>query len=309
MRKKKYSKSISLPKYFRFLDINKPSSIFQEIYSKTKRNDIRKNTKLTINKTEEFLNIIEDMRLREEMIETDKDYLIKESRKEIKFNQEMLYLFGNKPINYKKAKNLGKIKLDKKIFLNPLEKKEKNHIFCKSKSNENILKLPMINKKKNFKLLLTNNNNKCYPENKIFNSEGNSRKLSLLDDSGLNTNNDDSKKNDSIFTYYSQKNKKKKNINSFLSSSSSRNIKIRKQSSSMTVNSLFKKNKNSSDVDILNDFTINKKIKKPVIHLLNNINEELKTDEIKHKLYFRKNDYGCELSKFKIKYLEKHFFQ
>ena len=314
MINKKYRKSISLPKDFHFFDLNKPSSIFQEIYYKTKNNENK--NKLNYNKTEEFLNAIEDMRLREELIETDQDYIIKESKKEVKLNQEMLFLFGKKKINTKKAKIFGKIKLDKKIFLNPLEKKEKQQFFCKSKSNVNILKLPIINNKAKIKILLTNNNNYSLfkPKNKIFNSEGNSRKVSLFDDGGTNTNKEESKRNDSNFSYYSQKYKNKiknmKNkLNSFLLTSCSRNSNLRKQPSSKTINTIFKKRKINSDLDILNDFTLNKKIKKPIIYLLDNINDELKYDEMKHKLFFRNNDYGCELSKFKIKYLEKHYFQ
>ena len=106
MINKKYRKSISLPKDFHFFDLNKPSSIFQEIYYKTRNNDNK--NKLNSNKTEEFLNVIEDMRLREELIETDQDYIKKESRKEVKLNQEMLFIFGKKKLIPKKKKFLGK---------------------------------------------------------------------------------------------------------------------------------------------------------------------------------------------------------
>ena len=57
------------------------------------------------------------------MVETDKDYLIKESRKEVKINQELMHWFGKRYGKHKKTSNLSKIKLDKKIFLNPFEKK------------------------------------------------------------------------------------------------------------------------------------------------------------------------------------------
>ena len=215
-----------------------------------------------------------------------------------------------------------KIKLDKKIFLNPLEKKENKLFYTKSKSNINILKLPIINNKIKINLPIWNNYSSFKPLDKIFNSESNLRKISINDDS-INAYNDETKKiNDSIFTYFSQKIKKKKSrkksINTFLSPANSRKKKLSKQSSSKTIktintintiNSIIKQKRNSSDVDILNDFTENKKIRKPVIQLLDNINKELKSGENKYKIFFRKNDYGCELSKFKINYLEKHFFQ
>ena len=321
MKNKKFRKSISLPKDFQFFEINKPSSIFQQIYNKNKNSENKIKNNININKTEEFLNIIEDMRLKEEMIETDKDYIIKESRNEAKLNHEISYLIKDNKDKYEKS-NFMKIKLDKKIFLNPLEKNENKLFFTKSKSNINILKLPIINNKIKINLPIWNNYSSFKPRDKIFNSEANLIKININDDS-VNAYSDDSKKiNDSIFTYYSQKIKKKKSgkksINTFLSPAISRKKKLSKQSSSNTIktintfntiNSILKQKRNSSDVDILNDFAGNKKIKKPVIQLLDNINEELKYGENKYKIFFRKNDYGCELSKFKINYLEKHFFQ
>ena len=222
----------------------------------------------------------------------------------------MLYLFGRNRSNRKKSKRAFKIKLDKKIFLNPLEKKEKKHLFTRSKSNANILKLPIITKKNH---LFLKNLNSFKPKNKNFNSEVNILKLNL-NDSDTNSINDNSRKLlNNNFTHYFQNNKNKsrnenKKINSFLTTSNSRNFKSVKNSS-RKVSNISNQNKIFWDIDILNDFTIKKKIKKPLINLLDNINEELKSDAIKHKIYFRKNDYGCELSKFKINYLEKHFFQ
>lgn len=302
-------KSISLPRDLRFFDLNKPSSIFQELYNKTKKDENKNN--ININKTEQFLNIIENMRLKEEMIESEKDYIIKESRKEVRLNQELIYLYGRNRDYKKKTKHFGKIKLDKKIFLNPLEKKEKNYLFSKYKSNANILKLPIINNNKSSSnKSILKNKSALKTKNIIFNSEGNHRKISINEDTGSN----DSKKiNESNITYHSQKNKKKKSskkkINAFFSTSSSGNFKTNKQVSSRTINSIFTRNKNFLDINILNAFTINKKNKKPVIYMLDNINEELKSDEINYKKYFKNHDYGCELSKFKINYLENHFFK
>ena len=320
----KYRESIDIPKDILFPELNHPLSIFQILYNKTLKKDTKNNNlDKNKNKTEEFLKIIEDLRLKEEMIETDKDYLIKESRKEMRINQEMLFLLGKKGGEFKKAKNLGKIKLDKKIFINPLEKNEKKFLIAKCKSNVNILKLPIINniKKKNKKLKISNSvikNSINYrpSQHKIFLSERNSPKI-RFNDSVSNTNEDDDsskKMNDNISSYNSSKNinnKKnlKKSLNTILIQSASRNRNKDNLFSSKTIN-IFSSNYNGcSDMDILNDFAINRTNKKPVISLLDNINEELKSDEKRHKNYFRNNDYGCELSKFKINYLERHFFQ
>ena len=251
------------------------------------------------------------------MIETDKDYLIKESRIQAKLNHEMSYLLKNNKDKYEKT-NFMKIKLDKKIFLNPLEKNEKKLFFQKSKSNINILKLPIINNKKKFNLSNWNKYNSSKSSNKIFNSEGNLRKIFFYD--SINTYNDESKKiNNNSLTLYSKKNEKQKSSkklkNIFLTPINLKQKILSKQSSSTTiktinvVNNILKQKRILSNINILSNSNINNKVKKPIIQLLDNINEELKSGENKYKIFFRKNDYGCELSKFKINYLEKHFFQ
>ena len=214
MKIRKLRKSLSLTRNMEFLGQTNPSSIFQDIYNKSvKKEKIINN--FSENKTEQFLNIIENMRLREEMVETEKDYIIKESRNEVKLNQEMLYLFGKRRGKYKKTtKKLSQIKLDKKIFINPLEKKEDIH-FTISK-NKSLLKLPIISKGiYNIKLISQ--------DKKLFNSEGNMRKISFND--SVNTNIDESKKiNESNSTFCPNKKNKKvklimRNKNSFFNTS------------------------------------------------------------------------------------------
>mgnify|MGYP006873137664 CR=1 FL=1 len=309
MKIKKLKKSLSLPRNMEMLGQNNSSSIFQDIYNRTvkKENNIQN---FSENKTEQFLNIIENMRLREEMIETEKDYIIKESRKEIKLNKEMLYLFGKRRGNYKKTtKKFGKIKLDKNIFINPLEKKEDNNFtISKGKNKINLLRLPIITKG-------IYNIKSISQDNKLFNSEGNIpniRKISFND--SINTNIDESKKiNESNSTFnYNKKDKKvkllKRNKNSFLNTSTPRRPK-NKHISYKSMNTILKNYSKFSEGKSRNDFAVNIPGKKNVISLLDNINNELKSDEKKHEIYFRKNDYGCGLSKVKINYLEKYFFQ
>ena len=196
-------KAINLRNNIKFHEINNASSIFQDIYKKNlKKNNQNYSNK---NKTEELLKIIENMRLREEMIETDKDYILKESKKEIRINQELTNLYGKRKWSYKKTKIKEKIKLNKKLFLNLSEEKEDNLPYIKNK--ENILKLPMIINKNNIKELLPKNNQK---EKILFNSEENNQKLNL-NDSFSSSNFDESKIiNENISTYYSYNNKNNK---------------------------------------------------------------------------------------------------
>jgi hypothetical protein len=241
--------------------------------------------------------MIENMRLREDLNESEKEFIIKESKKELRFNQEMLYLFGKRRPDYKKTtKKLGKIKLDKNIFINPLEKKE-NRNFTKSQNkNKILLKLPIINKR-------VYNMKSIIQDNKLFNSEENCRKTCFNDSSNINI--DESKKNNESKSALCLN---KNNKNPILNLSTPRKVK-NKQSSCKTLAVLLKKNSLFSEHKSRNKFSVNKTSKTNVINLLNTIKNELITDEKKHKIYFRKHDYGCELSKYKISYLEKNFFK
>ena len=300
MRNKMLKKSLSLPRNEQPLSQNNSSSIFKDIYNKTIKKENYNNNNFNGNKAEQFLNMIENMRFKEEMNESENDYLLKESKKEIKFNQEMMYIFGKRRRDYKRTtRKLGKIKLDKNLFINPLEKKEKRNFTKSYNKNKILLKLPIINKR-------VYNMKSIIHDSKLFNSEENSRKISFND--SVNTIIDESKKNNknNSSLCLSKKNKNKKNP--FLNISIPKEIK-NKQSSCKALAVVLKKNYLFSDHKSRNKFSVKKTDKKNVINLLDKINNELISDEKKHKIYFRKHDYGCELSKFKISYLEKNFFK
>lgn len=295
MRNKTLKKSFSLPRNMQLINQNNSSITFKEIYNRATKKENYNINNFSGYQAEQFLKMIENMRLKEEM----NDYIIKESKKEVRLNQEILDLFGKRKPDYKKTtKKLGKIKLDRNIFLNPLEIKEKRN-FTKSQNKKKILlKLPIINKRVyNLKSIIQ--------DNKFFNSEENNTKVSFNDSS--NSNIDESKKNnESKSTLYLNKNNKN-NKNHFLNLSTPRKLK-NKQSSCKTLAVVLKNNSLFSGHKYRNKFSANKTDKKNVMNLLESIKNDLITDEKKHKIYFRKNDYGCELSRFKISYLEKNFF-
>jgi hypothetical protein len=295
MRNKTLKKSFSLPRNMQFISQNNSSITFKEIYNRATKKENYNIKNFSGYQAEQFLKMIENMRLKEEM----NDYIIKESKKEVRLNQEILDLFGKRKPDYKKTtKKLGKIKLDRNIFLNPLEIKEKRN-FTKSQNKKKILlKLPIINKRVyNLKSIIQ--------DNKLFNSEENNTKVSFNDSS--NSNIDESKKNnESKSILYLNKNNKN-NKNHFLNLSTPRKLK-NKQSSCKTLAVVLKNNSLFSGHKYRNIFSANKTDKKNVMNLLESIKNDLITDEKKHKIYFRKNDYGCELSRFKISYLEKNFF-
>jgi hypothetical protein len=297
MKNKMLKKSLSLPRNMQLLNQNDSSSIFKEIYNRATKKENYNINNFSGNKGEQFLNMIGNMRLREDLIESENDYILKESKNEVRLNQEMLYLFGKRRPDYKKTtKKLGKIKLDKNLFINPLEKKE-NRNFTKSQNkNKILLKLPIINKRAyNMKSIIQ--------DNKLFNSEENCRKTCFNDSSNINI--DESKKNNESKSALCLN---KNNKNPILNLSTPRKVK-NKQTSCKTLAVLLKKNSLFSEHKSRNKFSVNKTSKTNVINLLNRIKNELITDEKKHKIYFRKHDYGCELSKNKISYLEKNFFK
>lgn len=300
MKNKILKKSLSLPRNIQLINQNNSSNTFKEIYNRAVKKENYKINNFSGNKAEQFLNMIENMRLREEMNESEKDYIIKESKNEVRLNQEMLYLFGKRRPDYKKTtKKLGKIKLDKNIFINPLERKE-NINFTKSQNKKKILlKLPIINKR-------VYNMKSIIQDNKLFNSEENCRKISFNDSS--NTNIDVSKKNNESNSTLCLNKNNKSNKTPFLNLSTPKKLK-NKQSSCKTLAVVLKNNSLFSGHKSRNKFSVNKTSKKNVINLLDCIKNELIIDEKKHKIYFRKYDYGCELSKFKISYLEKNFFK
>jgi hypothetical protein len=288
-------KSFSLPRNMQIISQNNSSITFKEIYNRATKKENYNINNFSGYQAEQFLKMIENMRLKEEM----NDYIIKESKKEVRLNQEILDLFGKRKPDYKKTtKKLGKIKLDRNIFLNPLEIKEKRN-FTKSQNKKKILlKLPIINKR-------VYNLKSKIQDNKFFNSEENNTKVSFNDSS--NSNIDESKKNnESKSTLYLNKNNKN-NKNHILNLSTPRKLK-NKQSSCKTLAVVLKNNSLFSGHKYRNIFSANKTDKKNVMNLLESIKNDLITDEKKHKIYFRKNDYGCELSRFKISYLEKNFF-
>ncbi len=45
------------------------------------------------------------------------------------------------------------------------------------------------------------------------------------------------------------------------------------------------------------------------LDILDSVQEKLKNNELKHRRYFTSNDYGCELSKAKYKYINKNYFE
>jgi hypothetical protein len=295
MKNKMIKKSLSLPRNVQLLNQKNSSSLFKQIYNRAKKKENYNINNFSGYQAEQFLKMIENMRLKEEM----NDYIIKESKKEVRLNQEILDLFGKRKPDYKKTtKKLGKIKLDRNIFLNPLEIKEKRN-FTKSQNKKKILlKLPIINKR-------VYNLKSKIQDNKFFNSEENNTKVSFNDSS--NSNIDESKKNnESKSILYLNKNNKN-NKNHFLNLSTPRKLK-NKQSSCKTLAVVLKNNSLFSGHKYRNIFSANKTDKKNVMNLLESIKNDLITDEKKHKIYFRKNDYGCELSRFKISYLEKNFF-
>ena len=123
---------------------------FKKLIEKHCKEEKMRNRKIFLNKTDEFFNSLNNIFFKEEIKESDGDYICKEIKKQNKKNQELIYKYGK---NAKKNLTFSRepISFDKKLLYNPL-KSYKNPIryaFFYSKNKENkFLTLPCILKKK-----------------------------------------------------------------------------------------------------------------------------------------------------------------
>ena len=84
-------KSFSLPRNMQIISQNNSSITFKEIYNRATKKENYNINNFSGYQAEQFLKMIENMRLKEEM----NDYIIKESKKEVRLNQEILYLINS----------------------------------------------------------------------------------------------------------------------------------------------------------------------------------------------------------------------
>ena len=105
-------------KDFRFYDIENASATFQKII-----NRYHKRKKKSKNKAKNIVAFIERAKISAERFETDNEYMLKELRRDIKIDQELVALFGQRAKkHYSDFSNKRfKLKVNKLDFFTPKE--------------------------------------------------------------------------------------------------------------------------------------------------------------------------------------------
>ena len=239
----------------------------------------------------------------------EKDFIIRETRRNIKIKNKIIDNFGNKSLFHidKVNKIDAKIKIEKSKLLNPfLDYKSNQPLSLSSKKNKNnnrynshkIIKFPKIINRAN------NNNEFMSFENK-----------NITDNNSI-INRSNNKSCTSIRKYFSPKKDHSKDdtINYYLNILSESNEMSEKKSSlnifpdqlktplSERNNSSFNKSKKNSVS------TISSLINMNYINYIQSIKDKFLLDEQKNKKYFEYNKYGCDRFKLKYKYLKENYF-
>ena len=293
-------------------NLSTATKTFKKLVEKNKREERLKNRKVYYNKTDELFNTLNNIFFKEEIKETDLDYIFREIKNQNKINQNLIDQYGinapKKILPYTREP----VRFDKKLLFNPLKmKSDQNKIRYSSFNNKNkeerILNLPCI---------IKNNT-------KIINSRQNSEKPLLIKNLDINKDNIDTKFNNKESSYNTIKTESsifndKYNYNNTFNND--RYIPIKSYNYfTKTNNKLLTLNNSGSNNSIT--FTIGNKScttvgnksnssfdKNEYLLTLDNLKSQIRHNQRRHRFYFNSNDYGCELSRDKYHYITKKFF-
>ena len=287
-------------------NISNATKTFKKLVEKNKREEKLKNKKIYYNKTDEFFSLLNNVFFKEEIKETDLDYIFREIKNQNKINQNLVDQYGinapKKILPYTREP----VRFDKKLLFNPLKaNNEQNQIrypsFNAKNKEERTLNLPCI----------LNSNIKI-----VSNSRRDSEKSLLIKkfESTKDNNTKSSSKFNNIKTESSYFNDKYNYNNAICNE---RYIPTKSYNYfTKTNNNLLNLNSNNS-----NTFTFGNKScstvgnksnmsfdKSEYLLTLDNLKSQIRYNQRRHRLYFRSNDYGCELSRDKYHYITKKFF-
>lgn len=287
-------------------NISNATKTFKKLVEKNKREEKLKNKKIYYNKTDEFFSLLNNVFFKEEIKETDLDYIFREIKNQNKINQNLVDQYGinapKKILPYTREP----VRFDKKLLFNPLKaNNEQNQIrypsFNAKNKEERTLNLPCI----------LNSNIKI-----VGSSRRDSEKSLLIKklESTKDNNTKSSSKFNNIKTESSYFNDKYNYNNTICNE---RYIPTKSYNYfTKTNNNLLNLNSNNS-----NTFTFGNKScstvgnksnmsfdKSEYLLTLDNLKSQIRYNQRRHRLYFRSNDYGCELSRDKYHYITKKFF-
>ena len=294
-------------------NITNATKTFKKLLEKNRKDEQFRNKKIYYHKTDELFDSLNNVFFKEEIKETDFDYIFREIKNQIKINQTLVDLYGinapKKILPYTREP----IRFDKKLLFNPLKNNDNNHIryasFNSKNKEERFLNLPRILKNKI----------------RILNDRENSEKIIL--NKKLESNKDVIKENKSEIkfnnikierSYFNDVNNTFNNENAPIKSynffSKTNNNILNLNNNNANNNSTFTgANKSSLTFGNKSSFTVGNRSnysfdRSEYLLTLDNLKGQLRHNQRRQKLYFNSNDYGCELSKNKYNYITKKFF-
>ena len=302
-------------KKFKFYEIENASSTFQKIISKYRSKKVQ-----VKNKPKNILAFIERAKFKAENLETESEYMMKELRRDIKLDQELVALFGPRAKKHYNEVNTTKFnsKINKYDFFTPKEMKkvkEEKKIMNVSQPGKTLPDLSHIIFKT--KKITFSPNNYSNKRSRFFNTF-------QKDLNGYNSNTISS--NTTKFkSFYNTSSNLKRNINKKYNNKSF-NKNDNNISNSMEKNKTFPNQRMQNDfyrdiIDNSNSISNNLNLtnynyNKAGIYMKNldylneltKIKKQFTNKENEFKTYFKNNDYGCSYSKLEYRYLLKKFF-
>ena len=287
-------------------DISNTTKTFKKLLEKSKKEEKLKHKKIYYHKTDELFDVLNNVFFKEEIKETDFDYIFREIKNQIKINQTLVDLYGinapKKILPYTREP----IRFDKKLVFNPLKDEDRSQLRYASFKNKNkeekYINLPCI-LKKNSKIINDKENSEkilfnkleskidIIKENKSENKYNNIKTESSYFNEGSNTFNNERYIPIRSYMFFSKTNNNLLNLN---------NNNNANNSSTFTEG-----NKSSFTLGNKSNYSFNRS---EYLITLDSLKEQLRHNQRRQKLYFNSNDYGCEHSKNKYNYITKTFF-
>ena len=306
-------------KNFNSFNMSNATKTFKKLVEKHNKEQQLRNKKVYYNKTDEFFNSLNNIFFKEEIKETDLDYIFKEIKNQIKVNQTLIDHFGINATKKIMPYSREPVKFDKKLLFNPLKSNEQNQVryasFDNSKNKEEkYLTLPSI-LKKNFKIINPRKNSEQFILLKKLES---TKDFKFNEIKSLNKYNK-LKTDSSNFNYSNTINNNSNNYNNTFSNDryapiGSYNFFTKTNNNLSQINNKGSNNNSSTfTMDNKSSLTLGNKTnlsfdKNEYLLTLDNLKDQIRHNQRRNRLYFKSNDYGCELSKDKYNYITKNFF-
>lgn len=285
-------------------NMSNATKTFKKLLEKNKKEDkSKKKNNIYHNKIDAFFNSLNSVFFKEEIRESDFDYIFREIKKQIKINQHMVDLYGVNAQNKVVPQIRDPVKFDKKLLFNPLkydkynEPKQTRYSSFNYKNDKKI-NLPCILKKN---ITITNNSREKSEKNLLIKKLESNKNINkgIINFNKLtkikNDNSYDKNKSNNSTTFNNERYRPIKSNNFF---SKTNNNLLTLNNNSINNNSTFTlENKSNNSFD-----------RSEYLLTLDNLKAQIRHNQRRQRIYFNSNDYGCELFKSKYNYITQKYF-